>query len=122
MIAKEDVINFLNEFKLKMDIWDIVFMDNRPKNLQTLADLEITSFKRKAIIKELSAQDYSEGPIEEVVFMGSPMWVFGKEIKSKEIYIKVSMGFSGKQTLCISFHIAEFPMNYPFKTKKDEKL
>ena len=118
MAAKEEVNSFLNEFKVKMEIWDIVFMDTRPKNLQTLADLEITSFKRKAIIKELTVQDFSEGPIEEIVFMGSSMWVFGKEIKGKEIYIKISMGFASKQTLCISFHIAEFPMSYPFKTTK----
>jgi hypothetical protein len=118
MVTREDVNGFLNEFKMKMDIWDIIFLDNRPKNLQTLADLEITSFKRKAIVKELTVQDFSEGPIDEVVFMGTPMWVFGKEIKNKEIYIKISMGPPSKQTLCISFHIAEFPMSYPFKTIK----
>lgn len=118
MVTREDVNSFLNEFKMKMDIWDIIFLDTRPKNLQTLADLEITSFKRKAIVKELTVQDFSEGPIDEVIFMGTQMWVFGKEIKNKEIYIKISMGLPSKQTLCISFHIAEFPMSYPFKTIK----
>ena len=120
MTSREAVSSFLNDFKIKMDIWDIIFLENRLKNVQTLADLEISSNKRKAIIKDLTLQDFSEGPIEEVVFMavrcfGSPMWVFGKEIKSTEVYIKISMGFADKQTLCISFHIAEFPMTYPFK-------
>lgn len=114
MTNKEDIEQFLQDFKTKMDFWDIVFMDNRSKNTQTLADLEITPIKRKAIIKELVLEDYSEGPIEDVVFMGSPMWVFGKEVKSKEIYIKISMGFAGRQTLCISFHVSEYPMQYPF--------
>ncbi len=115
---EENIEQFLKEFKLKMDIWDIVFIDNRPKNTQTLADLEITSVKRKTIIKELVVADYSEGPMDDVVFMGSPLWVFGKEVKAKEIYIKLSMGFAGRQVLCISFHVAEYPMNYPYNQRR----
>ena len=30
------------------------------------------------------------------------------------IYIKITLG-KGASALCISFHIAEHPMNYPFK-------
>lgn len=59
--------------------------------------------------------DYSEGPLNEKLYGGSDMWVFGREIKNKEIYIKISMGFEGSQVICISFHIAEFTMKYPYK-------
>jgi hypothetical protein len=45
------------------------------------------------------------------------MWVFGKMVKKKEIYIKITIGMVNNQTICISFHIAEFDMNYPFKDK-----
>ena len=36
------------------------------------------------------------------------------EIKEQEVYIKITLG-RGTSALCISFHIAEHPMNYPFK-------
>jgi len=48
----------------------------------------------------------------------SEMWVFGIKYKKQEIYIKISMGQLNLQTICISFHIAEKKMNYPFKHKK----
>ena len=43
------------------------------------------------------------------------MWVFGKEVKNREVYIKISMGKANEETICISFHIAEHQIMYPFK-------
>jgi hypothetical protein len=43
------------------------------------------------------------------------MWVFGKEVKQKEVYIKISMGIANNSAVCISFHVAEYPMIYPLK-------
>ncbi len=114
-MTKNEVEQFLNDFKTKMGFMDILFLDDRAKNAKTLAILEIAPSKRKQIIEELTAEDYAEGPIDEVVFMGSPLWVFGKYIKSYEVYIKISMGMPNRQTLCVSFHVAEFSMQYPFK-------
>ena len=118
MVSKEDVLSFLSDFKTKMEIWGIVFFDDRAKNTKTLSLIEISPMIRNKTIKELKLEDYSEGPIQDVVFMGKEMWVFGKIVKQQEIYIKISMGMPNKQTICISFHIAEHPMKYPFKTKK----
>ena len=47
------------------------------------------------------------------------MWVFGKEIKDEKVYIKISVGRPGLSVICISFHIAEFEMDYPFKTENN---
>lgn len=77
--------------------------------------LEISPLKRKEIICELKATDYSEGPLEEKMRGLLPMWVFGKKIKKKEVYIKISMGMPNSSSVCISFHIAEHPMKYPLK-------
>ena len=44
-----------------------------------------------------------------------PMWVFGKDVKGREIYIKIALGRKNSSTVCISFHIAEHPMIYPLK-------
>jgi len=45
------------------------------------------------------------------------IWVFGKKIDDKEVYIKVKIAQVGTDKIakCISFHIAEYPLSYPFK-------
>jgi len=42
------------------------------------------------------------------------MWVFGKDVKNNEVYIKITLD-AGTNALCISFHIAEYKMKFPFK-------
>lgn len=118
MATKQEVEKFLNELHEKMKIWDVFFRDERGKNTQTLADLEIRSTDRIKIIKEITLNDYSEGPLEEKLYRGNSMWIFGKEVKSKEVYIKISIGAPSSRVLCISFHIADRQMNYPFKNKR----
>lgn len=100
-----------------MKIWDIVFMDDRAKNTQTLSLLEISPAVRKKVINELSLEDYSEGPLPDKQFLGNDLWVFGKAVKQQEVYIKITLGLVNKNVICISFHVAEYPMNYPFKRK-----
>jgi hypothetical protein len=39
---------------------------------------------------------------------------FGLSINDKEVYIKLSTGGENKRVDCMSFHIAEYKMNYPF--------
>ena len=114
MTTKEDVEKWLNDLKAKIRIYDIYFIDDRGKNQQALYDLEISPDERKKIISKLTVKDYSEGPLAEKMRGILPMWVFGKEVKAKEVYIKISMGSVNKNAICISFHFAEFPMNYPF--------
>jgi len=111
----EEVQKFLDDFHLKTRFFDIVFRNDRDKNFQSLLKLEISSFRRKEIIKALTVEDYSEGPLADTLHHLSEMWVFGKIEKKKEIYIKISMGVTNSQTICISFHIAEKSMYFPFK-------
>ncbi|MCX6309891.1 MAG: toxin [Bacteroidia bacterium] len=115
MSSKQDVEKFLRELKVKMDVFDILFLDERGKNQQALHDLEISPNKRLEIITSLTVRDYSEGPLDEKMRGILPMWIFGKMVKSKEVYIKISMGIENSKAVCISFHIAEHPMNYPLK-------
>jgi hypothetical protein len=111
-----DLVNqFLDDFKVKLSIWGIFFRSDRSKNTQTLLYLEISITKVKEVLYELSIEHYSAGPISEQLYGGSPMWIFGIKIKGQEIYIKINMGLPGMQVICISFHISEHPMLYPFK-------
>jgi hypothetical protein len=115
MATQHDVEFFLSVFKDKMKVWDVLFRDERGKNAQTLADLELRPIDRKAILEGLEPGDYYRGPREEALYGGSDMWEFGKTVKKQEIYIKITMGARGSSVLCISFHIAERPLTYPFK-------
>lgn len=114
MSTKEEVATFLKDFKEKMKFWDVLFRDERGKNAQALVDLELRPIERKMMLEKLNVQEYSEGPIAEILYGGSAMWVFGKTIKKREVYIKITMGAVGASVICISFHLAEYKMNYPF--------
>ncbi|MBX2952089.1 MAG: hypothetical protein KF870_06260 [Leadbetterella sp.] len=111
------VAQFLDDFKVKMKVWDIIFMDDRAKNVKTLSLLEISPGERKKIIEGLSLEDYAEGPVPDKQFLGDDLWVFGMVVKQQEIYIKISLGLPNKRVICVSFHVAEYPMKYPFKHK-----
>lgn len=89
MTTKEDVERFLLRMKEKIEIFGIIYRDDRGKNNQTLADLEITPKYRDSVILNL-------------------------DVKDKEVYIKITLD-AGTRALCISFHIAEYKMKYPFK-------
>lgn len=115
MANEKEVEAFLREFKNKMTFWDVLFRDDRGKNTQALIDLELRPIDRKKILEQLTAIDFSQGPLAENLYGGADMWVFGKTIKGQEVYIKITLGAFGASVICISFHLAEHPMNYPFK-------
>ena len=111
----EEIDEFLAAFHTKLKIWGVVFRDDRGKNTQALLDLEITPDQRKKILGTITRADFSEGPLEDTLHRMQDMWVFGKTIKSKEIYIKITLGFPGTETICISFHVSEHTMTFPNK-------
>lgn len=118
-ISESEVEKFLKEFGIKMKIFSIFFRDERPKNLQTLLDLEITKNERRRIIENLQIANYVEGPLNDDLYGIASMWVFGSKLKETEIYIKISLGKPNQRVICISFHTAKYPLNYPFKTKQE---
>jgi hypothetical protein len=113
--SKEEVGEFLKEFKEKMKFWGVLFFDDRGKNFETLTQLDIRPKDREQILEELAIEDFAEGPKPEEMYGTKEMWVFGKIVKGQEIYIKITKGIAGSNVLCISFHIAERKMKYPFK-------
>lgn len=115
MATEKEVENFLRQFHEKVKVFNIIFRDDRGKNAQAILDLEITPKYREDVILELSASDYIEGPIKDTLHHLGEMWVFGKDVKGQEVYIKISLGCENNATICISFHIAEYPLQYKFK-------
>ncbi len=117
MATNSEIHSFLESFKAKLSVWGVFFL-NREKNLQALAKLEIRPIEREQFLRELRVEDYSQGPLVDVIHQGAEMWVFGLLIKEREVYIKISMGRENTGTICISFHLAEHPMSYPLKQQK----
>ena len=117
MITKEQVESFLEELHTKMKIFGILFRDDREKNRNTLQELEIVPSYRKVVVENLRVEDYVQGPVVDELNRLGEMWVFGKDVKGREIYIKVMISGTTSQTICISFHFAERPLVYPFKEK-----
>ena len=99
-----------------MRFFDILFRNDRGKNQQALLDLEISPTKRLEIIKSLKCDDFVNGPLPDTLNKSTDLWEFGKKVKKKDVYIKITMGFSNSSVICISFHLAERRLEYPFKT------
>lgn len=117
MASKQEIEQFLNQVKEKISVFDVVFRP-RGKNLEDLAKLDITAIKRKEYLMNLNAEDYYSGPNKDTYDDTKPdYYEFGIKIKGIEVYIKLSPGLPNKPVDCMSFHIAERPMNYPLKSE-----
>tara|TARA_R110000850_G_scaffold196048_4_gene322502 strand:- start:1252 stop:1623 length:372 start_codon:yes stop_codon:yes gene_type:complete len=101
---KAEVNEFLRSFREKRRTFEIIFID-RPKNKQTMLDLEIRPIDREKFIDQLTVDDFSEGPLPEDWHGSKEMWVFGKVINQKEVYIKICLGAPNSNVICISFHV-----------------
>ena len=71
------------------------------------------------VIMNLSCNDYSEDPIVDALNNQGEMWVFGKDVRGNEIYIKITLRKPNAHTICISFHKAELPMSYALKNESN---
>ena len=115
MSTEKDVTAFLKDFKEKLTLWGVLFREDRSKNVLALLELELRPKDRESILKELKPQDYVDGPRVDTLYGGADLWIFGKLVKEKEVYIKITLGAWGSSVICISFHCAEHKMKYPFK-------
>lgn len=109
---------FLKEFKLLAQERRL-YIVNRLEKQNSLADLGLTKEDREDEILGLSVTDYCRGP-EPDKDMPGEIWVFGREIAGREVYIKLKIAKIGSDKIakCISFHTAERPLYYPYKELK----
>ena len=82
----------------------------------TLVDLEYDSFDVVERLKELTVAEYSESLIDKDDDKPPLLFVFGKDINAKLVYIKLKIkGETDKKVLCLSFHYAKYDMKFPYK-------
>jgi hypothetical protein len=110
----EDARALLEHIKKLIREHKVLFLEQRPKNAQTILDLGITPVIRRQIIKELEATDYSSGPEDDHDRSGKQIAVFGYDYNGTELYIKFSFGMDPLPVIVVSFHESEFSMKYPF--------
>jgi len=113
---KDDVLQFLRNFKQAASSNRGVFIIPRQTTRQTLRDLGLTKRNLKDELLGLTLLDYSKGP-ESDRDRGGDIWIFGKKVAGHEIYIKLKIfRLDGEYCAkCISFHVAEYSLSYPFK-------
>lgn len=123
--TKEDVANFLNnlidyinskEFNYDEDLFLSYGRGN--KNIDTLTLLDFDTSDVINELKNLSLKDYSETVVDNLDANPRDLYVFGKYINNELIYIKIKLRNvcnSKKQIICLSFHIADHEMNFPYK-------
>ena len=86
-LTKEEVQSFLDEFHSKLKVFGIIYRDDRGKNQKALEELEIVPSYRKIIIESLIVEDYVEGPVVDTLNRLGEFWVFGKDVKGREVEI-----------------------------------
>ncbi len=123
-LKQAGIRDFLLEFKKVMVTGRGLDIVNRHENIEALAKLELTKKNLREEIMTLSVENYCEGPEPDRDRPGD-IWVFGKQVGTEEIYIKLKIAQVGKEKIakCLSFHAANFPLCYPFRAeeRKDGK-
>ncbi len=82
----------------------------------TLLDLDYSMEDVLERIRELTVEEYSETKIDRDNLDPPQLYVFGKKINSRLIYIKLKVrGDPGRTVLCVSFHYAKDRMKFPYR-------
>lgn len=88
---------------------------SREKNQRTMLDLELSYRDVGHQLLGLSVEDYCQGPCPDTAVNGL-VWIFGKKVKGREIYIKLKMTGDHRAEVVrlLSFHDAMAPLRYPY--------
>ena len=82
----------------------------------TMLDLNYDSEDIIERLKELTISEYSETLIGRDDDKPPLLFVFGKDVNGRLVYIKLKIkGQIKKKVLCLSFHYAKYDMAFPYK-------
>lgn len=89
--------------------------DVRYSTPYTLLDLDYDVSDVIERLKELTVQEYSETKIDKDDLNPPLLFVFGKDINNRLVYVKLKIkGEQKKHVLCVSFHYAKDKMDFPY--------
>ena len=125
---KKEVQDFLDKLKilLKKEDFDIdedftlirtkkKGDDEKYSTPYTLLDLDYDAWDVIKHLKELQVSEYSETKIDKDDANPPILFVFGKDINNKLVYVKLKIkGDQQRHVLCVSFHYAKEKMTFPY--------
>lgn len=124
---KKDVKKFLKELKEILNIddfnidQDITIIKSKKDEIEystqyLMLDLEYDTSDIVERLRELTVSEYSETLMDKDDDKPPLLFVFGKDINSRLVYIKIKIkGERSKRVLCLSFHYAKHDMSFPYK-------
>ena len=124
---KKDVKAFLEELKEILNAKefnidnDLMIVKSNKDEIEystgyLMLDLEYDALDVVERLKELTIAEYSETLIDMDDDKPPLLFVFGKDINSRLVYIKLKIkGDQTKRVLCLSFHYAKHDMVFPYK-------
>ena len=124
---KREIVAFLEELKgllgkddFNIDSDFLLIKKRKPDDEEhstpyTILDLDYDIWDVVERLKELSVAEYSETKIDKDDLNPPLLFVFGKDINNKLVYIKLKIKDDNKKrVLCVSFHYAKEPMTFPY--------
>ena len=124
---KREVIAFLEELKgllgkedFNIDSDLILIRKKKPDDEEhstpyTLLDLDYDTWDVAERLKEMTVAEYSETKIDKNDLDPPLLFVFGKDINRRLVYVKLKIkGDQRRRVLCVSFHYAREPMKFPY--------
>ena len=125
---KREVIAFLDELKSLLEHADFDINtdltlirkkksgeDQKYSTPYTLLDLDYDTEDVVKLLKELTVAEYSGTKIDKDDLNPPLLFVFGKDINSKLVYVKLKIkGDQQRHVLCVSFHYAKEKMTFPY--------
>ena len=124
---KKDVKAFLEELKEILNAKefnidnDLMIVKSNKDEIEystgyLMLDLDYDALDVVERLKELTIAEYSETLIDKDDDKPPLLFVFGKDINSRLVYIKLKIkGEQTKRVLCLSFHSATHDMVFPYK-------
>ena len=119
VIDVQPVRDFLFDMKICLANSECLIFVDRDKNLQGLADLGLLRSELPDLLRGLTVDDFSQGPLLDDRGRQRYWWVFGPERDTIVIYLKIAV--AQNRVECLSLHPAEHPMEYPFRRKETER-
>ena len=126
---RHEVVDFLEEMKAFLegndfDIdHDLILIKKKKVDEEeystpyTLLDLDYNSEDVVNRLKELTVAEYSETKIDKDDLNPPLLFVFGKDINRRLVYVKLKIKKKEnlrKHILCVSFHYAKEKMKFPY--------
>lgn len=113
----EELNNILTWENFSIDR-NLLIVKSQKKKVQystpfTLLDLGYDAHDIVERLKELRIEEYSETLVDRNDSKPPLLFVFGKEINNRQVYIKLKVK-AKRRILCLSFHYAEYRMEHPY--------